>query len=300
MQMRRFRSRIATATLCLMLGLAAGAFAQNDPSWTEPFPPFRIAGNLYYVGTEGLATYLITTPQGHILINSDVEADVPLIRASVEKLGFSFSDVKILLISHAHFDHCAGSAAILSLTGAKYMVMDSDVAVVESGGRSDFQYGGDAVAQYPPAKVDSVLHDGDRVTLGGTTLTARCTPGHTKGCTTWTLRVQEAGRSYDAVIVGSPNVNPGYQLVDNVRYPSIAADYERAFQVLRSLKCDIFLGSHGSYYDLDSKYAQLEKGARMPFVDPKGYRKYITERRDAFRTELAKQQSTLPESRHRR
>jgi metallo-beta-lactamase class B len=300
MQMRRFGSRIVAVTLCLMLGLAAGALAQNDPTWTKPFPPFRIAGNLYYVGTEGLATYLITTPQGHILINSDVEVDVPLIRASVEKLGFSFSDVKILLISHAHFDHCAGSAAILSLTGAKYMVMDSDVAVVESGGKSDFQYGGDTIAQYRPAKVDSVLHDGDRVTLGGTTLTARRTPGHTKGCTTWTLKVQEAGHSYDVVIVGSPNVNPGYQLVDNAGYPSIAADYERTFQVLRSLKCDIFLGSHGSYFDMETKYAQLQKGARMPFVDPRGYRRYVADRRSAYRTELAKQQSRPLKSTHTR
>src|SRR5262249_32515599 len=155
-----------------------------------------------------LASYLITTPQGHILINSNLEDSAPQIKESVEKLGFKFSDVKILLISHAHWDHDAGSARIKQLTGAKYMVMEGDVPVVESGGNADFQYGHVARNLYPPAKVDRVLHDGDEVKLGGTALVAHLTPGHTKGCTTWTLKVQENDKSYDVVIVGSPNVNP--------------------------------------------------------------------------------------------
>src|SRR5215216_3262302 len=177
----------------------APAAAQND--WTEPFPAFRIAGNLYYVGSKGLASYLVTTPEGHVLINSNMEANVPMIRTSIESLGFKFSDVKILLISHAHWDHCAGSATIKRLTGAKYMVMEGDVEVVESGGKSDFQYGNDPTALYPTTKVDRVLHDGDEVKLGDTTLTARLTPGHTKGCTTWTMKVNDGSKLRDVVII---------------------------------------------------------------------------------------------------
>ena len=148
---------------------------------------------------------------------------MPLIRASIEKLGFKFSDVKILLISHAHWDHDAGSASIKQLTGARYMVMDADVPVVESGGKADFQYGSTPASLYPPTKVDRVLHDGDEVRLGGAVLVAHLTPGHTKGCTTWTMKVQEDGKTYNVVIVGSPNVNPGYKLVSNTLYPRIAA-----------------------------------------------------------------------------
>lgn len=265
--------------------------AQASPEWTEPFPPFRIAGNLYYVGSKGLANYLITTPRGHILINSDLETSVPLIRASVEKLGFKFADIRILLISHAHWDHDAGSAAIKRLTGATYMVMDGDVSVVESGGQTDFQYGSDTSMRYPATKVDRVLHDGDDVTLGRTSLVAHLTPGHTKGCTTWTMKVHESGRTYDVVIIGSPNVNEGYKLVNNSAYPQIATDYERTFRVLKSLPVDIFLGAHGSYFDLEAKYSRMtERGVRA-FVDPVGYRNYVMEREQAFRVELAKQKA---------
>jgi metallo-beta-lactamase class B len=261
--------------------------AQND--WTEPFPAFRIAGNLYYVGSKGLANYLITTPRGHILINSDLEANVPLIRASIESLGFKFTDVKILLISHAHYDHSAGSDMIKKLTGAKYMVMEGDVPVVESGGKSDFQYGNDPAQLYPATKVDRVLRDGDEVKLGDAVLTARLTPGHTKGCTTWTMKVKESGKTLDVVIVGSPNVNPGYKLVGSSVYPGIADDFERTFRVLKSLPCDYFLGAHGSYFDMETKYSQLKAGVSTVFIDPVGYQNYVADRERAFRKELAKQ-----------
>src|SRR5712664_2360547 len=194
-------------SLLLTLVFAGSAFAQATPDWTNPFPPYRIIGNVYYVGSQGLASYLITTPQGHILINSSLETSVPLIRESIEKLGFKFGDVKILLISHAHWDHCAGSARIKELTGANYMVMDADVPEIEAGGKDNFQYGHSANTLYKPAKVDRVLHDGDEVRLGDTVLVAHLTPGHTKGCTTWTIRAREEGKTYNVVIVGSPNVN---------------------------------------------------------------------------------------------
>lgn len=273
-----------------LLGGGAGALhAQGNAEWTEPFPAFKIAGNLYYVGSKGLANYLITTPQGHILINSDLEANIPLLRASVEQLGFKFSDIKVLLISHAHWDHNAASDSIKRLTGAKCMVMDADVGVVESGGKTDFQYGDSPANLYRPTKVDRVLHDGDRVELGGAVLVAHLTPGHTRGCTTWTMRVRESGKAYDVVIVGSPNVNPGYKLVNNTAYPEIAADYEKGFGVLRALPVDIFLGAHGSYFDLQAKYARLKDAGVQAFVDPDGYRAYVSEREQAFRAELAKQ-----------
>jgi metallo-beta-lactamase class B len=270
--------------------LAAGTLkAQNPAEWTEPFPAHKVAGNIYYVGSKGLAAFLITTPQGHILINSNLESSVPQIQASVEKLGFHFDDVKILLISHAHFDHCAGSAKLKKLTGARYMVMEQDVPVVESGGKRDFQYGHSKDTWYPPAKVDRVLHDGDEVKLGDTVLVAHLTPGHTKGTTTWTMKVSDGGKNLEVVIVGSPNVNPGYKLVHNTAYPNIALDYERAFRVLQALPCDVFLGAHGSYYGMDEKFARLKEERTNPFVDPEGYKIYVSEREQAFRAGLKKQ-----------
>jgi metallo-beta-lactamase class B len=280
---------ILSRILILVLAAAGSVFAQANPDWTEPFPPFRIAGNLYYVGSKGLANYLVTTPQGNILINSDLEANVPLIEASIEKLGFKFKDTKILLISHAHWDHDAGSAMIKELTGAAYMVMDADVPVVESGGKSDFAYGNSPTTLYRSTKVDRVLHDGDEVRLGGTVLVAHLTPGHTKGCTTWTMQVTDRGKTYNVVILGSPNVNPGYKLVGNTSYPQIAEDYERMWRVLKSLPCDIFLGAHGSYFGLEEKYPLMKEGSAIPFVDPSGYKNFITQKEQDFRTELARQ-----------
>jgi metallo-beta-lactamase class B len=268
---------------------AANAALPSAPDWSEPFPPHRMIGNIYYVGSRGLASYLITTPAGHILINSNLTTSVPLIRANIEKLGFRFADVKILLISHGHFDHDGGSAEVKKLTGARYMVMDGDVGVVESGGRSDFQYGGDPRLSYPVSTVDRVLHDGDEVKLGDATLTAHKTAGHTRGCTTWTLKVREADKTYNVVIVGSPNVNPGYKLVNNASYPEIADDYTRGFRVLKSLSCDVFLGAHGIYYGMEAKYAKLNAGGANPYIDPEGYKNYVAEREQAFLEELRKQ-----------
>ena len=286
MNFASFARRIALLTL---VACALPLAAQEKPEWTKPFPAFRIAGNLYFVGSQDLASYLIATPQGLILINSSMEVSVPLIRKSVESLGFHFSDIKILLISHAHWDHCAGSARIIQVTHAKYFVMDGDVSVVQSGGRTDFQYGTTMADRYPPAHVDRVLHDNSIVSLGGTVLTAHLTPGHTRGTTTWTLDETESGRVMHVVIVGSPNVNPGYKLVQNKAYPQIAADYKRGFRVLRELPCDIFLGAHGSYFNLTDKYPRWKNGDVSVFIDPAGYKAYIADRERAFETELKRQ-----------
>jgi metallo-beta-lactamase class B len=296
----RFVLLVSTLTLASGLSAQANPLSPSsaihaetkpgDPSgWTEPFPPHRVIGNIYYVGSRGLASYLITTPAGHILINSNLKTSVPLIRESVEKLGFHFTDVKILLISHAHFDHDGGSAEVIKLTRAKYMVMDEDVGVVETGGKTDFEYGDDATLLYPAAKVDRVLHDGDEVKLGDTVLIAHKTAGHTRGCTTWGLKVNEAGKAYDVVIVGSPNVNPGYKLVNNARYPEIASDYAHGFKILKALRCDVFLGAHGSYYDMEAKYGKLTASGPNPYIDPKGYQDYVADREREFRSELRRQ-----------
>lgn len=274
------------------LSLLAAPAAYAADTYLVPFPAHHIIANIYYVGSEGQANYLIVTPKGNILINSGTEKNPPMIKASIEKLGFHYKDTKILLISHAHFDHDAGSAEVIKETGAKYEVMDSDVPVVESGGRLDFNYGDKGgINLYPVTKVDRVLHDGDTVSLGGTVLTAHKTPGHTKGCTTWTMPVKDGGKTLLVVIVGSPNVNPGYVLVGNKKYPNIAQDYETTFRVLKSLPADVFLGAHGDYYGLDAKYPKLKPGAPNPFIDPAGYKAYVADREAAFRKELAKQQA---------
>jgi len=253
--------------------------AQANPDWHRPFPAFKIAGNLYYVGTADLAVYLINTPQGNILINSDFAEDVPLIHKGIEGLGFKYGDTKILLISHAHSDHDEGVGLIKRETGARLMVMDADVPAVES-----------TAPGRPGAHVDRVLHDGDTVELGGSRLTAHLTPGHTKGCTTWAMQVHEGARTLNAVIIGSPNVNPGYVLVGNKDYPQIAQDYVKTFKVLKGLPCDLFLGAHGAYFGMKAKYEKLKAGETNPLIDPEGYKAYVSEREATFEKEWKRQQ----------
>ena len=258
----------ACATLC----------AQGNPAQHGQIPAFQIAGNLYYVGTADLAVYLIHTPQGNIQINADFKQDVPAIRKSIEQLGFAYTDTKILLISHAHADHDEAVAQVRKDTGARFMVMDADVPEEES-----------TAPGRPGAHVDRVLHDGDTVELGGSKLVAHLTPGHTRGCTTWTMQVRDGARTLNAVIVGSPNVNGGYFLVGNKDYPGIADDYAKTFAVLKSLPCDLFLGAHGVYFGMLAKYEKLKAGAANPFIDPDGYKAYVAEREAAFRKEWERQ-----------
>jgi len=265
------------ALVCFFLA-AATVLAQGNPDWHAEFPAFKIAGNLYYVGTADLAVYLINTPQGNILINSDFKQDLPVIKKSIEQLGFKYSDTKIVLISHAHGDHDEGTGVIKQETGAKLMVMDADVAAEQS-----------TASGRPGAQVDRVLHDGATVELGGARLVAHLTPGHTPGCTTWTMQVQDGTRKLNAVIIGSPNVNPGYILVGNKNYPRIAEDYAKGFAVLKSLPCDLFLGAHSAYFGLKAKYEKMKTGSKDAFVDPDGYKAYVAERDDTFRKEWERQ-----------
>jgi metallo-beta-lactamase class B len=277
---------LACGQLAVLLSLASVGALSAQSDWHEPFPPHRIADNLYYVGSKGLATYLITTSKGHVLINSSFERTVPIIRGNVEKLGFKFTDIKILLASHAHSDHVAGHALIKELTGARAEVMEGDAKVIATGGKGQYLYD----EGWKPCAVDRVLKDGDTVTLGEATLTARLTPGHTRGCTTWTMKAMDGGKSRNVVIIGSPNVNPGYQLVSNRDYPEIADDFAKTFRLLKSLPCDIFLGAHGNYYRMVEKFARLQKDPKTnPFVDPEGYRAYVEDRDKNFRETLQKQ-----------
>src|SRR3954469_2248571 len=278
------RMRVAIRFALFVAALAVcgptAAWAQANPDWHRSIPGFRIAGNLYYVGTADLAVYLVTTPQGNILINGNFKEDVPAIRKSIEGLGFKYADTKIILISHAHGDHDEGLGVIKSQTGAQLMVMDADVAQVES-----------TAPGRPGAKVDRVLHDRDTVELGGAKLTARLTPGHTPGCTTWTMQVADGGRTLNAVIIGSPNVNAGYILVNNKNYPQIAGDYVKTFALLKTLPVDLFLGAHGAYFNLKNKLPKMTAGGPNVFIDPAGYKAYVAEREQAFEKELAKQRA---------
>ena len=245
--------------------------------FNKAFPPHKVIGNIYYVGSQSLASFLIVTPQGNILINSCFEATVPVIRASVEALGFKFTDIKILLGSHAHADHMEGDALVKELTGAEVMVMAEDVPALRKimpGGK--------------PHPIDKILHDGEKVKLGGTTLVAHLTPGHTRGCTSWSMQAHEDGKVYNVVIVGSVGVNPGYQLVNNKEVPGIAQEYMRSFKLLRSLPCDVPLGSHPAMYNMAEKYARLGKGPN-PFIDPEGYKHELDIEENAFEMRLAEQ-----------
>ncbi len=264
--------------LLIFFAAAAGLLAQGNPDWHAKFPAFQIAGNLYYVGTADLAVYLIHTPRGNILINSDFKQDLPVIKKNIQELGFKYNDTKIILISHAHGDHDEGTGVIKSETGAKLMVMDADVAAEQS-----------TAPGRPGAHVDRVLHDGATVELGGSKLVAHLTPGHTPGCTTWTMQVQDGARKLNAVIIGSPNVNPGYILVGNKNYPGIADDYVKTFAVLKALPCDLFLGAHGGYFGLKAKYAKMKAGDKDAFIDPDGYKAFVAEHDDTFRKEWDRQ-----------
>ncbi len=280
--------------VCLLL-LATLTFAQQSKKvWTAEemfrrnigtpeqlnaqFPPHKIIGNLYYVGTESLGSFLVSTPEGLILINSDYERNVPTIRDSVEKLGFKFGDIKILLGSHAHADHMEGDALVKELTHAQVMAMAEDVPALQK-----------MMPGNKPHPIDRILHDGDEVTLGGTTLVAHLTPGHTRGCTTWTMKVKEGSGTYNVVIIGSVGVNPGFKLVNNLQTPHIAEEYMQSYKILRSLPCDVPLGSHPAMYNLAAKYPKIGNGSN-PFIDPDGYKEELDVQEALFRSILEQQQ----------
>lgn len=279
--------------LALAMGLltcASAAQAQSPANWTQPTDPFQIADNLYYVGTAGLSAFLITTPQGHILIDGAMPTSAKPIEASIAKLGFKPTDVKVLLNTHAHFDHAGGLAELKKDTGAKLAAAAGDRLALETGkyiGSEDVK-----AFDFAPVKVDRVLKDGDKVTLGDETLTAHVTPGHTAGCTTWTFPVTISGQRHEAVLYCSTSVAAN-RLVSKTKgpqYPGIVADYEQSFAKLRALKADVFLAPHAEQFGMPAKRAKLADGGPNPFIDPGMLQTTVTASEKAFRQDLAKQQ----------
>jgi metallo-beta-lactamase class B len=272
----------------LFTAFAAIANGQGNSSWTEPFAPFRVAGNIYFVGTRGVSSFLLTTPDGHILLDTGLEQAVSQVRANIENLGFALGDVRIILSSHAHFDHVEGHAEMQRLTGATVMAVGEDAAAL-SAGTDNSALGGPG---WKPVKVGRMLRDGDTVTLGGTTLTAHLTAGHTKGCTTWTTTVADGGKSLRVVFVGGTSVNQGVQLLDNSRHPSIVADYDRTFKVLKELQADIFLAQHPNMFEMEQKVARMNAGSGNPFVDPQGYKAFVAASEQSYQAQLKRERAS--------
>ncbi|MGC3956902.1 MAG: subclass B3 metallo-beta-lactamase [Verrucomicrobiota bacterium] len=263
------------------------AIKKEWESWNTPFPPFRLIGNIHYVGASGISSFLITTPEGHILMDTGFETTVPRIRESVAKLGFKLSDIKIILNSHAHTDHAGGHALMQELTGARILMSEADAALLASGGTNDFTPYSKELMGYRPAKADRILCDGDKVTLGGTTLTCHLTPGHTKGCTTWTMDVVEDGETHHVVFFGSTSILSGVPLVNNAQYPGIADDLTASYKRLKSLPCDVFLTPHTGFFNLPEKAGRLARGEKPnPFVDANAFKKFLEPAEQKFLRQL--------------
>lgn len=264
----------------LLLAQSAGF----DPAWNQPATPHKVVANIYFVGTTELASFLIATSDGLILVDSGFVETVPLIKASIGALGFKYEDIRLLLNTQAHWDHAAGLAQIKRETGARLEAMAGDAELLESGGRGDFRFGDDR--PFPPVKVDRVLHDGDTVELGRVKLTARHTPGHTKGATTFVTVATEAGRGLQVVFAVSTTVNQGTPLIDNPRYPAIVSDWERTYAVLESLTADVWVSQHCNVFDMQGKLSRTS-AASNPYVDPKGFRRHLATSRQRFAALIA-------------
>lgn len=275
--------------LLILVMICAPLLAQKDPvsrSWNQPVEPFRIAGNLYYVGASDVTSYLIATPQGHIVLDGGFEETAAMIAASIRKLGFKLEDVRILLSSHAHYDHAGGLAELKRLTNATLYATAGDLPMLARGGLDDPQFGNRF--PFPPVRADRLLEDKQQISLGGTTLTAHVTPGHTRGCTTWTMRVD----GLDVVFLGSPTVPADYRLIDNPRYPEAVSDYRRQFATLHALRCDLFLASHGNFFDLEGKRKALAGRQKAnPFIDSEGYHRFVAVSERRFEDRVRNEQS---------
>jgi len=273
------------------LGLFGIAFAassvpaqqsESDRASNQPLKPFRVIGNVYYVGASEVTSFLITGSAGHILLDAGFAETAPQIEQNIAALGFRLADVKILLNSQAHFDHAGGLAKLKQSTGARLIASAADAEQIARGGKSDFAFG-DRLT-YEPLTADRIVADNESINLGDTKMTARLTPGHTKGCTTWTMSVDENNKSYQVVFLGGVTI-PGYKLAGNAQYPNIAEDYARSFALLKQLPCDVFLGAHGSYFGLQKKLPHLGETPN-PFIDPDGYRRHIEEFERSFHEQL--------------
>jgi metallo-beta-lactamase class B len=269
----------------------ANALAQKLPGdeSNQPFKPFRVVGDIYYVGTNDLACYLITTPAGHILLDTGLEESPPIIRANIETLGFKLRDIKIILSSHAHYDHVGGHAEMKKATGAKVYASAGDAKLLEKGGKNAFH----PLKPFKPVKVDRVINDGEIVRLGGVALTAHLTPGHTEGNTAWSTVAAEKGKKYDVVFVASMSINPGVHMLNYPAWPNIAEVYARSFKILKALHCDVFLGPHASFFDMEAKSKRVSADANSnPFIDPAGYQNYIARFEKLYNEQVQRERQT--------
>ena len=276
--------------LALVLALVGCADQAGVPGMLQaanrPFPPYRVIDNIYYVGTNGIAQFLIVTERGNILLDTGFEASLPRLRENIESLGFHYRDVELVLTSHAHIDHVQAHARVRRETGAAIVASSADAPFIEHGGKGEPAFDGEL--SWTPSPVDRRVNDGDTVTLGATTLTAHLTPGHTPGATTWTMKVHDGGKALDVLFFPSATVLPDVPLRNNARYPRIAADFARSFAIWKALPCDVFLADHGEFYGMIDKHDRLVDGASPnPFIDPRGYRDYlaVAERRYLDRLE---------------
>ena len=263
-----FDMRRLTVACCLVLAATVPLAAQRE-AWTRPFPAHRVVGNLYAVGTYDLGVFLITSQDGHILINTGLEDSTALIRASIESLGFRLEDVKILLTMQAHWDHTAALAEIKQVTGAEMWATAGDAPVLADGGFSDPHFGGSV--SFEPVSVDKIIADGDLIELGETRLTILETPGHTAGSSSYTMRVREDGRDYNVAIANMGTINPGKQLVVDPTYPGVAEDFAETFLKQKALEVDVWVSAHGSQYGLHGKYEAGQDYSPETFVDPEGF-----------------------------
>jgi len=281
---------ILLALLCLTALPARAALTPEQAAENQPVRPFRIVGDVYYVGASDVASYLIKTPQGLLLLDGGFAETAPQIESNIARLGFSLSDVKILLNGHAHPDHAGGLAALKRDTGAAFYAMDAEVTPLEHNGQGTFYRGNRKLFQ--SIHVDRVLHDGDTVTLGGVTLTAHLTAGHTPGCTTWTMKAQQNGMTYDVVFMCQLTLMDDLPLIDDPIYPGIAGDYQHTFAVLRRMPCDVFLGEHGHMFGLQQKLSRLAAHpATNPFIDPAGCRRFVAQSQQEFEAALRQQRA---------
>lgn len=258
--------------------------------WEEPMAPVRVVGPIYYVGTVGLGAYLITTSEGHIIVNTGMPSSGPMMVNDIVALGFRPEDVKVLLSVHAHIDHAGAIAHLKHVTGASFAMMEGDVAAMQDGGKSDFHYGKNEAFYFPPATVDRVLRDGDVVRLGEVAITALNMAGHTRGNTTFCLEAVEGGKSYNVVISDGAGFNPGYRLAVDESYPGIGDDYRRNLARLELLKPDIWLGSHSERFDLVDRATRAESGEGVKaWLNHEQYRQQIVNQRGLFETQINKE-----------
>jgi metallo-beta-lactamase class B len=284
------RMRARSVFLCGAAAMVLTCEAADSPEWRQPFAAHRVVGNIYYVGTYDLASFLVVTPAGNVLINGGLADSVPLMRKSVADLGFQWKDIRWMLTTQAHYDHVAAFAEIQRTTGARLLATAADAVLLEDGGKSDFHFGAPEF-NYAPVNVAERIQDGQTLKFGGTEITVHLHPGHTKGSASYAIPVTEGGRTYRVLIANIGTINPGVKLVGNAKYPGIAQDYAKTFEKQKALTCDIFLSSHASQYGLHRKYASGAAYDPVRFVDPSGYQQAVAAAEAAYRKQLAKERA---------